>query len=155
MVIRYRLAETQYQGEDALFSVDPEDGRVVISGLLDREDSTQHRLTLVAETDSSPALVTYRQLNILVLDANDNAPAFDSQTYEAVVSEAAEPHSRVTRVRASDPDFGTNGELRYFIQEDSASSSALFMVGERDGWISTRSSLDREDDSAGNVLLFC
>ncbi len=152
-IITYRLADAEHQGEDALFSVDPEDGRVSVSGHLDRERDAQYRLTVLAQTDSSPALVAYRQLAVSLLDVNDNPPRFDSETYRAVVSEVAEPGTRVARVLAADPDFGTSGEVRYSLGEDSSSpsSSSLFLVGERDGWITTLSALDREGASAESL----
>ena len=64
-------------------------GRLIVSGHLDREERSAHRITIMAETDASPALSAYYDLTVKVLDENDNAPAFSSDLYEVTVSEAS------------------------------------------------------------------
>ena len=68
-------------------------GRLIVSGHLDREERSAHRITIMAETDASPALSAYYHLTVKVLDENDNAPAFSSDLYEVTVSEASAPSS--------------------------------------------------------------
>ncbi len=125
-----------------------------MSGILDREISDSHRLTVAAETDSSPALVSYRRLAVRVTDSNDNAPRFDSEQYGASVSEVAEVRTKVLRVRASDPDSGSSGEVRYRISSEEREGEVPFAVGERDGWISTKRPLDREGPLAAPFYEF-
>merc|ERR1719277_214268 len=54
--IKYKIASTQYLGEEALFQID-DTGRIIISTHLDRETQPLHKLTVLAETDSSPPLI--------------------------------------------------------------------------------------------------
>ena len=67
----------------------------------------------MAETKTSPTLNSYFKLTVQVLDSNDNAPEFQSDPYDIMVSEALAPGTDVVQVQALDPDFGANGEIRY------------------------------------------
>ena len=90
-----------------------------ILGRLDRETKAVHQLTFLAETKTSPTLNSYFTLTVQVLDSNDNAPEFQSDPYDIMVSEALAPGTDVVQVQALDPDFGANGEIRYlFTQYD-------------------------------------
>lgn len=46
-----------------------------------------------------------------VLDVNDNSPAFETKTYLATVMEGMSMGTRVSQVRALDPDWGSNGQV--------------------------------------------
>ena len=111
--LRYKLASADYVNEE-LFQID-ELGRVIISGRLDREIKTAHQLTFLAETKTSPTLNSYFTLTVQVLDSNDNAPEFQSDPYDIMVSEALDPGTDVVQVQALDPDSGANGEIRYIL----------------------------------------
>lgn len=45
---------------------------------------------------------------------NDNNPVFESNTYVATVMEGMPIGTRVVQVRALDPDWGSNGQVRDF-----------------------------------------
>ncbi len=64
--ISYRIASSAYQHGDSPFAVGAADGRFIVNGLIDREKRALHRVTVVAETDSSPALVATYQLTVQV-----------------------------------------------------------------------------------------
>mgnify|MGYP001218501622 FL=1 len=71
----------------------------------------------MAETKTSPTLNSYFKLTVQVLDSNDNAPEFQSDPYDIMVSEALAPGTDVVQVQALDPDFGANGEIRYLFTQ--------------------------------------
>ncbi|NXF78099.1 PCDC2 protein, partial [Sclerurus mexicanus] len=54
-------------------------------------------------------------VQLFVLDENDNAPTFSRSEYRARLREDAPPGTAVCRLRATDPDLGANGEVRYAI----------------------------------------
>ena len=89
----------------------------MILGRLDRETKAVHQLTFLAETKTSPTLNSYFTLTVQVLDSNDNAPEFQSDPYDIMVSEALAPGTDVVQVQALDPDFGANGEIRYLFTQ--------------------------------------
>jgi protocadherin Fat 1/2/3 len=143
--IRYRIASTEYAGPESLFQVDPDSGRLMVAKLLDRENKAVHRITVLAETDSSPTLNVYTELVLQVLDENDNSPLFGLPAYEVSVSEAVPAHTPVLQVLATDLDFGNNGEITYSFSEESRGSLAhLFSIDPHNGWVTTQGLLDYE-----------
>ena len=54
-------------------------------------------------------------MSINILDINDNSPIFVKPVYNLNVSEAAGQNTWLTRVRATDRDYGTNGTVTYAI----------------------------------------
>ena len=141
--VTYSIASTDYQGEESLFQID-HTGRLMISGFLDREKRSLHKLIILAETDSSPSLVAYSQLTVQVLDDNDNAPEFQANPYSVTISEAVAPHTHLLQVSALDPDIANNGEVRYRFSEETLSLGHLFSIEPHQGWLSTQGELDFE-----------
>lgn len=139
--VKYKMASAAYLDEE-LFQID-QDGRVIISGRLDREVKAAHKLTLVAETLTSPSLNGYFELTVQVLDCNDNAPEFQSDPYDIIVSEAIELNTNIVQVKATDPDFGNNGEVRYKLEGPDITGH-LFSIDTHSGWISNVNFLDAE-----------
>lgn len=128
--------------EDAAFYVDKITGDVFTNKSLDRETTDTYRLYILAskkpdlhisdndrlmysqsieqlERDSTVAKV---QINIL--DLNDNAPVFDTETYYAGISAKASINELVTVVNATDKDFGVNSTVEMII-----SASYLYKFG--------------------------
>jgi hypothetical protein len=80
------------------------------------------------ETQTERRLSSTATVAVTVEDANDNAPVFAQDAYEARVAEAAGPGTLVAAVTASDRDsgvFGDNG-LVYSLLGDGADRLALF-----------------------------
>ena len=99
-----------------------------ILGRLDRETKAVHQLTFLAETKTSPTLNSYFKLTVQVLDSNDNAPEFQSDPYDIMVSEALAPGTDVVQVQALDPDFGANGEIRYFFTLNNLMTYLYYLI---------------------------
>ena len=53
---------------------------------LDREQSEEHRLVVVAYDSGKPRRSGQLNVTILVLDANDNSPVFEYNAYEVSTS---------------------------------------------------------------------
>jgi protocadherin Fat 1/2/3 len=142
--IRYKLATAEYLQNDAdpLFQIDKE-GRVIVSSRLDREKRSTHKLTFLAETDTSPTLNAYYELTVQVLDKNDNSPKFAMNNYNLKVSEAVAVGTPIIQINAEDADYGNNGEVKYsFFGEPLAD---IFSIDPHNGWITTQSQLDFEE----------
>ncbi|NXA99226.1 CELR2 protein, partial [Cnemophilus loriae] len=111
---------------------------------LDRERAEVHRLVVEAWDDGSPRRRGRLRVSVRVLDENDNAPAFSRGEYQARLREDAPPGTAVCRLRATDPDLGANGEVRYAINRRQSDSDGYFAVEERSGVLRLRRPLDRE-----------
>ncbi|KAL5273464.1 hypothetical protein ACFFRR_000290 [Megaselia abdita] len=106
-------------------------------GTLDYENPNQRKfivLVIAEETDTNPKLSSTATITVSVLDANDNKPTFEEESFTASITEAAKPGQYITTITAKDADSGNYGEfgIRYSI---SGSGSELFNVNERTGVI--------------------
>lgn len=72
--------------DQPLFSVSSL-GQLYLSAALDREQTAGHTVGVVARSRASPLLSTLTSISVVVLDVNDNRPAFLSKAYHATVSE--------------------------------------------------------------------
>ncbi|KAL8194356.1 UNVERIFIED_CONTAM: hypothetical protein K2H54_016028 [Gekko kuhli] len=116
---------------------------LVLERPLDRERQATHRLALTALDGGSPARSGSAQLLVTVLDTNDNAPAFEHSVYRASIPEDSPPGTPVTQLRATDPDEGANGEVRYaFSNSTPPELRRLFRLDPQSGEVRVGGPLD-------------
>ncbi|NXK98195.1 PCD23 protein, partial [Formicarius rufipectus] len=119
---------------------------------LDRERAEVHRLVVEAWDGGSPRRRGRLRVSVRVLDENDNAPTFSRSEYRARLREDAPPGTSVCRLRATDPDLGANGEVRYGINRRQSDPDGYFAVEERSGVLRLRRPLDREERSLHRLV---
>ncbi|XP_027765667.1 protocadherin gamma-A12-like, partial [Empidonax traillii] len=88
--------------------------KVVTASALDREQASEHCVTVVAQDRGRPALSSAAELVLEVSDVNDNAPVFEEAAYSAYVRENNAAGALVVRVSARDADAGANGRVSYW-----------------------------------------
>ncbi|KAL6110918.1 dchs2 [Pungitius sinensis] len=125
------------------FSIDPHSGLIATASRLDREQ--QHHYTLRVQARDSGARPLSAAATVLcsVLDDNDNPPEFMQPSFQISLPENVPPGSEVHTARASDPDHGENGTIRYSILGED--HGGRFAINSRTGAVSTTRVLDRED----------
>lgn len=81
---------------------------------LDREQRTEHVLTVVASDHGSPPRSATQLLTVSVADVNDEAPVFQHQEYSVLLRENSPPGTSLLTLQATDPDLGKiwRNELR-------------------------------------------
>ncbi|XP_043864280.1 cadherin-87A [Drosophila mojavensis] len=136
----------------------------VANGTLDYENPNQRKfivLVIAEETETNPKLSSTATITVSVLDANDNKPSFEQESYSAIVSEAALPGQYITTITAKDVDSSSFGDagIRYSL---SGTGAELFHVNEQTGVITLgdcQSESNRrqrrdlhENDSDGHAL---
>ncbi|XP_004371509.1 cadherin-3 [Trichechus manatus latirostris] len=90
---------------ELMFTIHRSTGTIsVISSGLDREKVPEYTLTIQATDMNGDGSTTTAVAIVEILDANDNAPTFDPQKYEAWVPENAVGHE-VQRLTVTDLDF--------------------------------------------------
>uniref|UniRef100_A0A8C8SDR6 Protocadherin-16 n=1 Tax=Pelusios castaneus TaxID=367368 RepID=A0A8C8SDR6_9SAUR len=124
---------------DGRFHLNPSTGALSIVRALNREEVTQHNLTVVAMDHGFPRHSSTQLLSVLVLDVNDEAPTFERAEYEASVMENLPAGSLVLQLLATDHDLGANGQVSY-----GGLSGGPFSIHPQTGLITTLRSLDRE-----------
>ncbi|XP_068963522.1 protocadherin alpha-5-like [Petaurus breviceps papuanus] len=121
---------------------------LVLKKSLDREETPEHNLLLTATDQGKPELTGTAQLLITVLDANDNAPAFDKSIYNVRLLENIPDGTLVIRLNASDADEGVNKEIQYrFGSLVLADVRSKFSMDSNTGEIRVNGSLDYEESN--------
>ena len=127
----------------------PSDVRLALRKKLDRELEPTYNLHLVAVDGGVPPLSGTLTVNVQVLDANDNSPVFDEDSYSGSVREDAEVGAVVLQVHATDSDEGSSGSVMYSLVTDGGLPQNLpFSVGEESGEILVSGPLDFEDKNS-------
>ncbi|XP_028382946.2 protocadherin alpha-3-like [Phyllostomus discolor] len=119
---------------------------LVLKKLLNREDTPEHRLLIMAVDGGKPELTGTTQLTITILDVNDNAPEFEKSVYKARLFENASNGTLAVIVNASDLDEGVNKDIVYsFSTDTSADILSKFHLDPINGYISVKGNLDFEE----------
>uniref|UniRef100_A0A670IM37 Cadherin domain-containing protein n=1 Tax=Podarcis muralis TaxID=64176 RepID=A0A670IM37_PODMU len=143
----FRL-EMQTRGDGSRY---PE---LVLEKPLDREQQATHRLVVTAKDGGTPQRSGDAQVVVTVLDTNDNAPAFEHSVYRASVSENSPNGTLVARLNASDPDEGSNGDVRYsFSSYTPEKVRQLFSVDPVSGEVRVNGTLDYEEASSYEIYV--
>ncbi|XP_023869485.1 protocadherin gamma-A1 isoform X6 [Salvelinus sp. IW2-2015] len=117
---------------------------MVLQKPLDREKTKHHYLTLTAVDGGDPQRSGTVQIHIVVLDVNDNAPAFSQATYKAVVPENAAKGTLITTVSATDADEGSSVIIEYYFEHATKSIQELFTIDPISGEVRVVGDIDYE-----------
>ncbi|XP_068835746.1 protocadherin alpha-C1 [Capricornis sumatraensis] len=142
-LLSYSLSPSRHFRLDMGSRVDgSEFPELVLEKALDQEQRATHRLVLTARDGGLPARSGEVQVTIVVVDTNDNAPVFERSVYRTKVPETAPNGTVLFRVQASDPDEGSNGEIRYSLSNSTqAKLRHYFHVHPRNGEVRVAASL--------------
>uniref|UniRef100_A0A4W6CIX5 Cadherin 15, type 1, M-cadherin (myotubule) n=1 Tax=Lates calcarifer TaxID=8187 RepID=A0A4W6CIX5_LATCA len=135
-----------------LFEIDDKTGVIRSKRPLDREKYSSFTLKAFALSPSGERLENPTTIEIMVLDQNDNRPAFTQSQFVGTVSEFSVPGTSVMSVSATDADdpMTENAALSYSIigQESIPANTVtktMFGINNQTGAIYTRDvGLDRE-----------
>lgn len=122
---------------------------LVLVHWLDREQLDRYQLEVEAFDGGYPRRTGRLLIDITVLDANDNPPTFDQSEYKGWVWENAPAGTPICTVHATDPDLGSNGEVRYTLWSD----EGYFSVEETSGVVRVNRPLDREQKALHQLVV--
>ncbi|XP_014672648.1 PREDICTED: protein dachsous-like [Priapulus caudatus] len=157
-----RLADVDVtlEGADGAFALRTEDRAtywMYVARALDRETTPEYNLTVVARAAArkgAPAVRATADIAVVVDDANDNAPRFESALYEASVEESADVGAFVARVGASDDDAGDNAAVTYSLAPPAGGAAVdWFAVDAATGLITTTAKVDCLIDARPEVVV--
>ncbi|KAM4036093.1 protocadherin gamma-B5-like isoform 48-T48 [Anomaloglossus baeobatrachus] len=89
--------------------------KLVTAGPLDRETTSAYNITITAEDEGSPPMVTKKTVHITVSDVNDNVPVFDKILYISYIPEHTPAGTSMQNIHASDRDDKENARVTYSI----------------------------------------
>nr|XP_045363757.1 protocadherin alpha-1-like [Camelus bactrianus] len=119
---------------------------LVLRKSLDREETAEVNLLLVATDGGKPELTGTVQLLIKVLDVNDNEPTFDQSVYKVQLLENTANGTLVIKLNSSDADEGSNSEIMYSFSSDVPPTiTTKFKIDPSSGEIRTKGQLDYEE----------
>ncbi|XP_006232597.1 protocadherin-23 isoform X2 [Rattus norvegicus] len=126
---------------DEYFAIHKTSGELSTTRALDREQTNNFTLTILCSDLGNPPRSSAVQLRVRVLDDNDHSPAFPMLHYQSAVREDAEVGTVVLVLSAVDKDEGLNGQVEYFLMEE---TSGAFAIDPVTGTLRTSGALDRE-----------
>ncbi|XP_050973885.1 protocadherin beta-12-like [Labeo rohita] len=99
------------------FSIGP-DGTILVksSADLDRETTANFSFQVEAQENPPSTNKATADVTIVLLDENDNSPQFTTSQYEGKVFSNQSIGMHVVKVKATDLDTGSNGEISYSIE---------------------------------------
>ena len=132
------------------FHINSQTGEVVLKQALDREVVPSYMLSITATDHGRLPKTDTADIDVIVLDANDNAPKFQEPAYHGVVEEDALIGTSILTVHAMDVDVGINSRICYSIDE----SNVNFMIEPTFGIIRTAKELDRERTAIHEFMIY-
>ncbi|EPB76213.1 cadherin domain protein [Ancylostoma ceylanicum] len=129
--------------------VQPLTGQLQLTDPLDFENVKDYRIRIKAQDHGIPPRSTNMTLVVHVSDFNDNAPVFETTSYEAEVPENSPLMTAVLKVKARDADSRENGKVLYRI----TNGSSAFGIDEKTGMIYVNENIDREVQSVYNLTV--
>lgn len=148
-------ARITYVMEDNVpqFKIDPDTGAITTQMEIDYEDQASYTLAIIARDNGIPQKSDTTYVEIVIDDANDNAPQFLRDIYQGSVLEDAPVYTSVLQISASDRDSGPNGRLSYTFQGGD-DGEGDFIIEPYSGIIRTARKLDRENVPVYNLKAF-
>ncbi|XP_062942025.1 protocadherin gamma-A12 [Cynocephalus volans] len=118
---------------------------LVLERALDREERAVHYLVLTASDGGDPVRTGTARIRVMVVDVNDNAPAFARSEYRVSVPENVAVGTQLLVVNATDPDEGANAEVMYSFRYVDDKAAQVFKLDGNVGTISTIRELNHEE----------
>ena len=143
----WAVAHLVYYHDTSIAGVVCGAGVLVTRRSLDRETTSEHRVTVVAQDGGG--LHCRSAVHIILTDVNDNAPQFVPRPqYTGSVKEDASIGTPILRVAAVDSDLGLSRQVRYFMEPP---HGVVFAVDPVSGVITLLQLLDRERQASYNL----
>ncbi|XP_064176017.1 protocadherin-15b isoform X2 [Anguilla rostrata] len=142
--ITYRIQNGDSENN---FNLSETSGLLLLGKALDRE-TTDHYILSITAGDGRPEGISTATVTIVVTDVNDNDPVFDLLLPKNFTVKEEEANLFVGQVKATDPDAGVNGQVRYRL----VNHAGLFRINSN-GTVFTGVPLDREARSEYHLVV--
>uniref|UniRef100_A0AAZ3RK43 Cadherin domain-containing protein n=1 Tax=Oncorhynchus tshawytscha TaxID=74940 RepID=A0AAZ3RK43_ONCTS len=138
-----------------LFRVNPENGFVRITDILDREKCPMYNLTGVARYRNGTLAEANIPLQIHVIDLNDNSPYFE--LHSGSIAESSKAGTEIMQIIGKDDDQegSINSKIHYkILSQKPAGSGAMFTIDENTGKLFVKdATLDRETHDSYTIII--
>ena len=131
---------------DDMFHINSTSGLITAADVFDRERRDLYKFQVNARDQGTKGYYqSTTNVTVYVMDANDNAPRFNGDSYSMAVLENMNKSTSVGEVYAEDDDLGENKQVSYMIPPEY--SHYPFAILD-DGTVITTEILDRENISS-------
>nr|XP_023698693.1 protocadherin beta-16-like isoform X33 [Paramormyrops kingsleyae] len=145
----YTLQKNEYFVLDVQTNTDGgKYGELVLEKELDREQQQEVKLLLTATDGGTPQRSGTVLIDVTVLDANDNVPAFSQAVYKASLPENSPLDTVIVTVSATDADDGANGEVSYELGLLTEEQKKFFYLDRKTGEVRLTGRIDFEEESS-------
>lgn len=136
---------------NSIFSIGITTGVVQCNVLLDREIySDPFLLAFIAVDHGTPSLTATSYVQFILIDINDNSPAFNATQYNVSVYENS-INTIITTIRATDADIDNNARLSYMLTQN---PNNYFHIDTMFGILSTTNVIiDREETQSVTLTI--
>ncbi|XP_056651093.1 protocadherin-16 [Monodelphis domestica] len=135
------------------FGVESRTGWLWVRTALDREAWEVYTLPVLAVAgDAQGSLTATATVRVSIRDRNDHGPRLTEEPTFLAVAENQPPGTTAGHITATDRDSGPNGHLTYHLLQPPDESGA-FHIHPQTGEVTTRRSLDREQQSSYQLLV--
>ncbi|GFN76593.1 cadherin-related tumor suppressor-like [Plakobranchus ocellatus] len=130
---------------EGLFSINADNGRLVVEGELDYEQQKSYIVKITARDRGLEYREVSKDFTINLLDVNDNKPLFEQDYYDGYIRENSPGLTRIITVLATDADTSfLNTEIHYSLVNSGgdgvdAETRSKFQINERTGQITSTS----------------
>ncbi|XP_064606139.1 protocadherin Fat 4-like [Liolophura sinensis] len=128
-------------------------GEVVVANTIDFNFRDRYTLTVHATDAGVPALTAEAILILTVHSDQNTAPSFSSSSVRVSIAEDIGVGTLVSKLVATDPDSGANGNLVYNIM--AGDPAGMFGIGLSDGAVDVFQALDRETQDFYQLQITC
>ncbi|XP_036364970.1 protocadherin gamma-A11 isoform X1 [Octopus sinensis] len=126
--------------------------KVIVKNSVDREKEDHYDIVIKCSDRGSPPLRAENRFSIRVTDVNDVKPQFTKDTFKFLTYENEKSNFPVGFINATDPDLELGGQLTYFLLGTDTNDIPFQITNY--GFISTKSSLDREQQEVYKFKVF-
>ncbi|KAG1680499.1 Protocadherin-like wing polarity protein stan [Nymphon striatum] len=139
--------------DDQVFRIDSSTGAITTAAPLNREKIPGYTISVTAQDHGNPPLSDTTDVEIVITDVNDNAPAFSQSSYASSIKENIGKGTSVVTIRASDPDQGLNGRIKYTFGGGNDGNGA-FSIDSTSGTVRNKRILDRESKALYDLVAY-
>nr|XP_014352631.1 PREDICTED: protocadherin Fat 3 [Latimeria chalumnae] len=123
------------------FKIKSTSGVIQTTGVpFDREDQEVYELVVEASREYDHLRVARVVVRVHIEDINDNLPVFVGLPYYAAVQVDAKPGALIYQVTAVDRDKGINGDVAFFLKDD----SGHFEINKHTGSVTLKEAFDSD-----------
>ena len=160
--IRFSFQLVDNLGDTVPFRINNVSGLLETTEPLDCELQQVYNFIITATDQGAEPRSASTEGSLMLLDENDNTPAFSRDLYELTVLESIQVGRDLLRVNATDPDKGENGRVTYRITgqadprntiENQGEDFTLFAINPTTGEIRHITPFDFENEQQVNITV--